>query len=137
MSLRDPAVWMWAEACQLLDRADRLHRQNFQVRAPREQRVVWEPPIDIFEDEREIVLVVALPGVSPECVELGVEGNVLVIRADCQLPVRASMRGVRRLEIPYGHFERRIALPDIVLEAGAPRFDNGCLILNLRKRSAV
>ena len=26
---RDPRAWMWAEACEFLDRADRLQRQFF------------------------------------------------------------------------------------------------------------
>ena len=137
MPLRDPAAWMWAEACQMLDRADRLHRQFFHVRAPRAHRAVWEPPVDVFENQREIVLVVALPGVSPERVEIGVDGNVLVIRAEREMPMGNAAGRVQRLEIPNGQFERRIVLPDIVLEAGAPRFENGCLILNLRKRSVA
>ena len=42
-------------------------------------------------------------------------------------------RVLRRLEIPYGHFERRIQLPDSGLEAGTRELLNGCLILRLRK----
>jgi len=40
---------------------------------------------------------------------------------------------VRRLEIPYGHFERRIPLSNLQLEAGTREFRDGCLILRLRK----
>ena len=44
MSSNDPKTWMWAEACGLLERAER-HRQFFRVFPPRP----WEPPVDVFE----------------------------------------------------------------------------------------
>jgi HSP20 family molecular chaperone IbpA len=40
---------------------------------------------------------------------------------------------VRRLEIPYGRFERRIPLPPGQLEISAHEFTNGCLVLRLAR----
>jgi hypothetical protein len=40
---------------------------------------------------------------------------------------------MRRLEIPYGYFERRLQLPAARLDPGAHEFVDGCLILRLRK----
>jgi hypothetical protein len=40
---------------------------------------------------------------------------------------------LRRLEIPYGYFERRIRLPEARLEAALRESIDGCLILRLRK----
>ena len=48
----------------------------------------------------------------------------------CRWPVR---RHVRQLEIPYGAFERRIALPAGRLEAGTPELVQGCLVVSLRR----
>ena len=61
------------------------------------------------------------------------EGGELVVRAERSLPFAASPRTVRRLEIPYGYFERRIRLPEARLETGTREVRDGCLILRLRK----
>jgi len=133
MSSRDPTDWMWAQACDFIAQAERMHRQFFRLAASPRTQAVWEPPVDMFEDEREIVVVVALPGVSAERVEVTSEPGALVVRAESPLPFAGSRRVVRRLEIPYGCFERRIPLPEVRLEAGTRELADGCLILRLRK----
>jgi HSP20 family molecular chaperone IbpA len=124
---------MWAQACDLLDEAERMHRQFFRLAASGQTQAVWEPPVDVFEDEREIVVIVALPGVPAERIEVATEPGTLVVRAERRVPFAGSGRAVRRLEIPYGYFERRIPLPEAGLEAGTSEFMDGCLILRLRK----
>jgi len=133
MSSRNATGWMWAEACELLDQADRMHRQFFRLAASARSRAVWEPPVDVFEDEREVVIIVALPGVAEQGVELTLEAGVLIVRAERHIPAAGARGAVRRLEIPYGHFERRIPLANLRLEAGTREFSDGCLILRLRK----
>ncbi len=133
MSSRNATGWMWAEACELLDQADRMHRQFFRLAASARSRAVWEPPVDVFEDQREVVIVVALPGVAEQGVELTLEAGVLIVRAERHIPAAGARGAVRRLEIPYGHFERRIPLANLRLEAGTREFSDGCLILRLRK----
>jgi HSP20 family molecular chaperone IbpA len=124
---------MWAQACDLLDQAERMHRQFFQLGASGQTRAVWEPPVDVFEDAREIIIVVALPGVPAGNVEVTLESGTLIVRAEGRIPFAGSRGAVRRLEIPYGVFERRIQLPEIRLEAATREFMDGCLILRLRK----
>ena len=133
MPSRDPINWMWAEALQLLNQAERMQRQFFHLDYPRGARVAWQPPVDVFEDERELVILVALPGVPADRIEVTSEPGALVVRAESPLPFSASRRAVRQLEIPYGYFERRIALPEGRLEAGTREVTDGCLILRLRK----
>jgi HSP20 family protein len=133
MSSRNPTDWMWAQAVELLEQAERMHRQYFRLTASERTQAVWEPPVDVFEDEREIVIVVALPGVPADRVEVTSESGALVVRAESPLPFSGSRRAVRQLEIPYGYFERRIPLPDVPLEAGTREVADGCLILRLRK----
>lgn len=135
MSSRDPTGWMWAEACQLLDEAERLHRQFFRLGVSAGARIAWEPPVDVFEDENEITIIVALPGVAPERVELAHEPRGLVIRAERRLPIEGHGCAIRRLEIPHGYFERRIALPPMRLEPAHREWVNGCLVLVMRKLS--
>ena len=133
MSSRTPNDWMWAQACELIDQAERMHRQFFRLAASAPARAIWEPPADVFEDEREVVIVVALPGVPAERVEVTVEAGELVVRAERRLSSIGSRCAVRQLEIPYGHFERRIRLPEGRLEAGTRELLDGCLTLRLSK----
>jgi HSP20 family protein len=135
MSSRHPNDWMWAQACDLIEQAERMHRQFFRLAATAPARAAWEPPVDVFEDEREVVIVVALPGVPAERVEVSVEAGELVVRAERSLPSAGARFALRRLEIPYGRFERRIPLREVRLEGGTRELADGCLTLRLTKSS--
>src|SRR3569832_2418762 len=70
MSSRDPHNWMWAEACEFIERAERLHRQFFQLSALSAPRPSWQPPIDIYETTEALWLMVALPGVPADHLDI-------------------------------------------------------------------
>lgn len=137
MTSRNATSWMWAQACDLLDQADRMHRQFFRLAASGRTRAVWEPPVDVFEGEREIIIVAALPGVPEDGVEIALEPGALVLRAQSRTPFAGARGAVRRLEIPYGYFERRIPLAGVRVEAGTQEFRDGCLIVRLHKAEAI
>lgn len=131
MPSRNPADWMWTQAIELLEQAERMHRQFFRLAASERARPVWEPPVDVFEDEDGIVIVVALPGVPADRVEVTYEPGVLVVRAERALPFSGTRRAIRHLEIPYGTFERRIPLRQVRLDGATRELADGCLILRL------
>ena len=133
MTKRNSTAVMWAEACQMLDQAERMHRQFFRLGAPRGARTAWEPPVNVFEDEESYIIMLALPGVPAERVEVIFDSSSVIVRASCDVPFGARAREVRRLEIPYGYFERRIQLPAMAFELVQRELVDGCLILNLRK----
>jgi HSP20 family molecular chaperone IbpA len=130
----DPTALMWAQACEILAQADRMHQQFFRLTSQARTQATWQPPADVFETEREILVVVALPGVDPERVEVSSEANAIVVRAERAHPFRGAGAAVRQVEIPYGYFERRIELPAVPLELASNELNNGCLMLRLRKR---
>lgn len=121
------------QACDLIEEAQRMHRQFFRLAASEGTETTWLPPVDVFEDEREVAIVVALPGVAAEGVEIAAEHGALVVRAERPLPFAGTRRAVRQLEIPYGYFERRIPLPAGRFEALAHELSHGCLVVRLRK----
>ncbi|MEQ1530931.1 MAG: Hsp20/alpha crystallin family protein [Methylococcales bacterium] len=132
MSLRNFENLIWAEACELLNRADRLQRQFFRPVMMATKQPVWEPPIDLYETSSEILVMAALPGVAPEQLRVSKEGNHLCIVGHRYLPADAQCH-IRRLEIPYGRFERTIELPTDNFEVGNFEFAHGCLLVPLRK----
>jgi HSP20 family protein len=132
MRSRDPGAWMWAEACELLDRAERLHRQFFVPRGAQRQPT-WEPPVDMLESEQELSICVALPGVGKEQLEVLVDNGVLIVTGERPMPGRSRNTVIHRLELPYGRFERRIELPPGRYDVVRRELVDGCLTLGLRK----
>jgi len=124
---------MWAEACEMLDRAERMQRQFFRF-GPSQAQARWEPPVDIVAYGADVQVTVALPGVAPERIEVRTDSGVLLIAALRPPPMQSHMTAVHRLEIPYGRFERRIALPAGHYELMEQAYVNGCLVLRLAKR---
>ena len=125
---------MWAHACELMTQAERMHQQFFRLTTSARAPTSWEPPIDIFEDDREIVIVIAMPGVAADRVEVTTEPGALIVRGERPLPFANARHVIRQLEIPYGFFERRIALSGVRLESGTHRLQDGCLVLRLNKQ---
>jgi HSP20 family molecular chaperone IbpA len=119
---------MWAEACDLLERSERLRRHFFRP-AP---IAAWEPPVDVFETEREVWIVVALPGVSAGDVKIALADGRLVVAGERRLPVGPDAV-IRRLEIPHGRLERSIPLPPGRYELQRHDCADGCLTIGLRK----
>ncbi len=132
---RDPSEWMWERASELLERADKVQRRFFHL-SQGGTRACWEPPVDVFESDEELAILVALPGVEPGKAEVGIESGGIVIRAHRALPEAFARGSVRRLEIPQGLFERRIALPAGRYEVIEHTLRDGCLVLRIRKAGA-
>jgi HSP20 family protein len=133
--MNDPRRWMWAEACAMIERAEQMHRQFFQPAVAVEPRACWEPPVDVFEGERDLLIVVALPGVEGGDIEVSSEVGALRVAGVRRSPALVPGCAVHRLEIPYGRFERRIALPAARWDLTRSTFANGCLLLNLSKQA--
>jgi HSP20 family molecular chaperone IbpA len=122
---------MWVQACEVIDRAERLQRQFLRYVGPGHDAAVWEPPVDIQETDDGLILLFALPGVEPEEIDLRLTPTTLTVSA--MRPVRVAKRDtiIRRLEIPHGRFVRQIALNGSPLKIAETRYVNGCLEVRL------
>jgi HSP20 family protein len=124
--------WMWLQALELADEAERLQRQFLRYLGPSAGAANWEPPADIHETPDGLLVLVALPGVAAEAIEIRLEGSELTVSA--MRPLRAPRRDavLRQLEIPHGRFVRRLSLPQGArLELTESRYQDGCLQLTL------
>ena len=127
--------WMWAEACEMLARAERMHGGFFRPAATRAP--AWEPPVDVLETERAVLVLVALPGVDPDRVEAAIDGADLVFSGTRVLPAEMQTAVIHRLELPQGRFERRIRLPAGRYGAVHRSAKDGCLLIALLKSGAT
>jgi HSP20 family protein len=135
MRTKDPINWMLSDAIETLARAERLHQQflNLQPWAGAREPS-WEPPIDVLETDREVLILIALPGVDPDEVEAMIDKGTLVVSGRRVLPAELRNARILRLELPQGRFERRISLPSGRFTI--TRFaTNGCVGLRLAKSS--
>jgi HSP20 family protein len=96
------------------------------------ERADWIPAADVYEDEREYLLALDLPGINREGLDVSLDDGRLVIRGE-----RRAQEGLnaRRAERPQGRFVRTFSLPDAVdRSAIAADYKDGVLLLHLPKR---
>lgn len=129
----DQFDWMWDQALRALDAAERRHRRFFGLSGPSSRQPLWEPPADVFESGSELLVSIVLPGIEPEAVTVEVVADGLLVSAERALPPEIATMRVRRLEIPYGRFERRIELSTGRYALIDRRMSGGCLTLRLVK----
>ncbi|PWC43172.1 heat-shock protein Hsp20 [Azospirillum sp. TSO22-1] len=123
---------MWAEAVEMLDRAERLHRQFFRPARGRGARPSWTPPVDVFEDGEALTIVAALPGVELGALEVDIADGVLRVAGE-RTPPGARAGTIHRLEVPHGRFERCVALPPGAYAVARQELVAGCLVLSLTR----
>jgi HSP20 family molecular chaperone IbpA len=126
---------MWSEAVEMLARADRMHRQMFQPQGQQVRTPCWEPPVDVLETERDVVVLTALPGVDPASIITTIEDGTLLISGQRVFPPALRAATIHRLELPQGSFLRRVPIPPGTYDDVRRSSADGCLIITLRKLS--
>ncbi|WML40163.1 Hsp20/alpha crystallin family protein [Neobacillus sp. OS1-2] len=90
------------------------------------------PVIDVLENENEVVVMIEVPGVMKENLELGLNGTILTVKGKA-LPIHPQLN-LTYSERFYGEFQRQITLPDSVspnqLNA---KFWNGILFVSYQR----
>jgi HSP20 family protein len=135
METKFPSYWMWSEAFEMLARAEQMQRQFFPPSGSRSP-VTWEPPVDILETERAVLVLVALPGVDFDKVEASINQGELSISGCRTYPEEMRTAIIHRLELPQGRFERRVRLPAGRYSAIHRSASNGHLLITLQKSEA-
>jgi len=95
----------------------------------------WTLSIDVAEDNDEYVVSAAVPGVSPEDIEIGIDDDVLTISGEFEDKRKKEAKNYVRQELRYGSFRRSLRLPPTVdVEKAKAEFEHGMLTLHLPKR---
>lgn len=128
-----PRHWMWSEAIEMLDRAERLHREMFRPARAGSRVPTWEPPVDVMETESAVIVLVALPGVEPGRIDVSLDRDVLSLSGTRSFPRELDAALIHRLELPQGRFERHVSLPPGGYAAVSSSAADGCLTIVLEK----
>jgi HSP20 family molecular chaperone IbpA len=123
---------MWSEALSMLDRAERLQRQF-----SHQGMDAWEPPVDVVESGDELRVHVALPGVLPDSIAVGLEPGGISVSALRAFPCREEGAQIHRIEIPYGRFQRWIGLGTDNFLLVRKALSDGVLTLVFRRKEGA
>lgn len=106
-------------------------------RFPSQTGGTWRPPVEVYETERSLVILVEIAGVTESDLSIIADSEMVTIRG-CRIDPRSgTKRRFREIGIPYGEFAADIYLPfPVDLDAVIAEYDNGLLRIELpRARS--
>lgn len=71
----------------------------------------WNPVVDIYDNEDNIVIKAELPGVSKKDIEIDIKDRVLTLKGERSADNQVKEDNYYRRERTYGRFERSFTLP--------------------------
>jgi len=94
------------------------------------------PPVDVYEDEHNIVLKLEIPGMKESDLDIQLENNLLTVRGERKFEKEEKEENFHRIERRYGSFYRSFTIPNTVNpENVKASYDAGVLSIQLEKRA--
>ncbi len=124
------------DLASLRESMDKLFEEFFTGRPERRARapIVWQPAIEAYETDADVVVRAELPGIDPKQVEISVTEDTLTIRGEAKSEQEEKKRNYYRRELRYGSFVRSIGLPSGVQgEKASATYKNGILEIKIPK----
>ncbi len=102
----------------------------------RQNRWYYSPHADVYETGTQYTIILDMPGVPVENVELTCEGRTLIVRGRIEHQLAESMRPIRT-EYGIGDYFRRFDLGDSIdinrITAGIHESGSGAIVVHLPK----
>ena len=121
-----------------MNRLNRLFREPYSPEGPEDALTTtnFAPPVDIYEDEHNIVLKIEVPGIDEKDIDVSIQNNTLTVHGERKIEKEEKEENFRRVERQYGSFIRSFTLPSSV-DPGqvSARCDKGVLKINLAKKA--
>lgn len=97
------------------------------------ESIEFRPSVDVVKDDDRLVLTAELPGMTPDDVDVSLDGDILTIKGE-KSDERELSEGDRYMcERTFGAFSRRITVPDGVSpESIDATFENGVLTVQVK-----
>jgi HSP20 family protein len=123
----------------LQERMNRLFEESLQgERMPEEDArgALWQPAVDVFETDEEIVLKAEIPGMEREDISVDLDRNRLTLRGERRFSPEAEGERYHRIERSYGAFARSFDLPlSVDQEQITAEYRRGVLTVRMPKRT--
>ena len=93
------------------------------------------PAVDIYEDEKKVMLKLEVPGIEQKDLDVSVENNTLTVKGERKFEKEEKEENFHRIERRYGSFFRAFTLPTTVnTEDIHASYNAGVLKLELAKK---
>ena len=93
------------------------------------------PAVDVYEDEKKVVIKLEVPGIEEKDLDVSVENNTLTVKGERKFAAEEKEENFHRIERRYGSFYRAFTLPSTVdTETIDAKYDAGVLKLELKKK---
>jgi HSP20 family protein len=94
------------------------------------------PAVDIYEDDKRVVLKLEIPGVDQKDLDVSVENHTLTVKGERKFESEEKEQNFHRIERRYGSFFRAFTLPSTVDSENVQAvYNNGVLKLELAKKA--
>jgi HSP20 family protein len=121
-----------------MNRMNRLFRESYRSEGPEEAltTTTLAPPVDIYEDEHNIILKMEVPGIDEKDIDVRIQNNTLTVQGERKIEKEEKEENFRRIERQYGSFTRSFTLPSSV-DPGqvSAHCNNGVLKITFAKRA--
>jgi HSP20 family protein len=74
----------------------------------------WSPAVDVYEDEKQIVVKADLPDMDEKDIDIHVEDGYLTLKGERKYEKETKEENFHRMERAFGSFTRSFALPENV-----------------------
>jgi len=94
----------------------------------------WNPVVDVFDNDDNIVLKAEVPGIDKKDIEIDVKGRVLTLKGERSSDNEVNEDNYYRRERCFGKFERAFTLPvDVEPEKIKAKYNDGVLKIEIPK----
>ena len=126
------------EMMSMRESMDRLFEDFFSRRPRTSGPLVWQPALEVYETDHEVVVKAELPGIDPKSVGVTVTAEGLTIKGEAKAEYEDKGRNYYRRELRYGAFQRTIALPnEVKSDETKAIFKQGILEVKIPKAERV
>ena len=118
---------------------ERLFDDFFTRRPDREPAMLeWEPAVEMFETDQDVVVRAALPNIDPKQIDITVTGDAITLKGESKHEEEHTGRNYVRREFRHGSFSRTLPLPTEVKSAEAKAtYKDGVLEVRIPKSERV
>ena len=96
---------------------------------------IWQPAVDIYEDDESVVIKAEIPDVDQKDIEVKIEDNTLTLKGERRHDQSVKKENYHRVERYYGVFQRSFQLPHIIEQDRiSASCDKGVLTITLPKK---
>lgn len=113
---------------------DQLFEEILKTAAGETRAGEWQPMLDVLETPEEVAILVEVPGVAREDLQVAVEGRIVTLAGTKRTARHEAALRFHRVERQEGRFERRVELLQPVnTHEGSARLAGGLLVVRFPK----